>query len=48
MLTKEDYMHIEDQLKHGVYQKDVAFELGVHPKTIRRSLKRGAAPVNAD
>ena len=44
MLTKEDFMHIEDQLKHGVYQKDIAFDLGVHPKTIRRALKRGAAP----
>ncbi|MHB8922807.1 MAG: transposase [Thermoleophilia bacterium] len=44
MLTKEDYMHIEDQLKHGVYQKDIVFDLGIHPKTIRRALKRGAAP----
>lgn len=44
MLTKEDFMHIEDQLKRGAYQKDIAFDLGVHPKTIRRALKRGAAP----
>lgn len=42
MLTKEDYMHIEEQLKRGVYQKDIAHDLGVHPKTIRRAIKRGA------
>lgn len=30
--------------KRGVYHKDIATELGVHPKTVSRALKRGAAP----
>lgn len=44
MLSKEDYLMIQAQVDHGVYQKDVAAELGVHPRTIRRALKRGGAP----
>jgi len=30
--------------RSGVYLKDIAEELGVHPKTISRALKRGVAP----
>jgi transposase len=44
MLKKEDWMHIKAQVEKGVYQKDIARELGVHPKTISRALKRGGAP----
>jgi transposase len=44
MLSKEDYLMIQAQVERGVYQKDVAAELGVHPRTIRRALKRGSAP----
>jgi transposase len=44
MLTKEDYAVIKALTKRGVYQKDIAAELGVHPKTIRRALQRGSAP----
>ncbi len=44
MLTKEDYAVIKALTKRGVYQKDIAAELGVHPKTISRALKRGGAP----
>jgi len=44
MLTKEDFMTIEDQRRRGVFQKDIAFDLGVHPRTVRRALKRGSAP----
>jgi transposase len=44
MLTKEDYAVIKALTKRGVYQKDIAAELGVHPKTISRALQRGAAP----
>lgn len=44
MLTKEDYRVIQALAKRGVYQSDIAAELGVHPKTISRALKRGAAP----
>jgi transposase len=44
MLTKEDYAVINALSKRGVYHTDIAAELGVHPKTIRRALKRGGAP----
>lgn len=44
MLSKEDFAVIKALLKHGVYQTDIAAELGVHPKTVRRALKRGDAP----
>lgn len=41
MLRKEDWMYIKAQVEKGVCQKDIARELGVHPKTISRALKRG-------
>jgi transposase len=44
MLRKEDYIVIKALKKRGVYQKDIAAELGVHPKTISRALKRRSAP----
>ena len=44
MLTKEDFRVIQALAKRGVYQNDIAAELGVHPKTVSRALKRGAAP----
>jgi len=44
MLTQEDYWMIQEQLAKGVYQKDIAAELGVHPKTVRRAVKRGGPP----
>jgi len=44
MLTKEDYAVIKALSTRGVYQKDIAAELGVHPKTISRALTRGGAP----
>lgn len=44
MLRKEDWMYIKAQAEKGVYQKDIARELGVHPKTISRALKRGGPP----
>jgi transposase len=45
MLSKEDYLMIQAQLGRGVYKKDIAEELGVHPRTVRRALERGGAPV---
>ena len=45
MLKKEDYRMIQVLKKRGIYMKDIADELGVHPKTIQRALKRGGAPV---
>jgi len=44
MLRKEDYIVIKTLNERGVYQKDIAATLGVHPKTVRRALKRGGAP----
>ena len=38
MLGKEDWMTIKAQVEQGVYLKDIAKELDVHPKTIRRAL----------
>lgn len=37
-------MQIKAQVERGVYLKDIARELGVHPKTVSRALKRGGAP----
>ncbi len=31
-------------IRRGVYVKDIAAELGVHPRTVSRALKRGGAP----
>jgi len=44
MLSKEDYAVIKALKQRGVYVKDIAAELGVHPKTVSRGLKRGGAP----
>lgn len=44
MLKKEDYAVIKALKHQGVYLKDIAAELGVNPKTVRRALKRGSAP----
>lgn len=44
MLSKEDLAVIKALKKRGVYQVDIANELGVHPKTVSRALKRGEAP----
>jgi transposase len=44
MLKKEDYLMIKALKRRGVYQKDIAAELGVHPRTVSRALKRGSAP----
>jgi len=44
MLKKEDYAMIKALDRQGVYLKDIAGELGVHPRTVRRALDRGSAP----
>ena len=43
MLSKEDYAVIKVLNQRGVYLKDIAAELGLHPKTVSRALKRGGA-----
>ena len=45
MLAKEDFMVIQALVKRGVYQRDIAQAVGVHPKTVQRAVKRGAAPL---
>ena len=45
MLNKEDWMHIKAQIERGVYQRDIARELGVHPKTVSRALRHGGPPL---
>jgi transposase len=47
MLSKEDYAVIKALKQRGVYLKDIAAELGIHPKTVSRALKRGSAPKRA-
>lgn len=47
MLSQEDYLMIKALKKRGVYQKDIAEQLGVHPKTVSRALKRGGPPKKA-
>lgn len=44
MLKKEDFAVIKALAHRGVYLTDIAAELGVHPKTVRRALQRGRAP----
>ena len=44
MLRKEDWIMIKALHERGVYQKDIAEQLGVHPKTVSRALKRERAP----
>lgn len=44
MLAKEDFMVIQALTTRGVYQRDIAETLGVHPKTVQRALQRGGAP----
>jgi FixJ family two-component response regulator len=40
VLSQEDYMVIKALKKRGVYNVDIAAELGVHPKTVSRALRR--------
>jgi len=44
MISKEDFAVIKSLDQRGVYLKDIANELGVHPRTVSRALKRGSAP----
>lgn len=44
MLSKEDFGMIKALDKQGAFIKDIAAELGVHPKTVSRALARGSAP----
>ncbi len=45
MLRKEDFMMIQTLAQRGLYLCDIAKQVGVHPRTVRRALARGGAPV---
>jgi len=44
MIRKEDFAVITALHQRGVFLKDIANELGVHPRTVRRALDRNGAP----
>jgi transposase len=44
MLSKEDFAVVHALAQLGVFKKDIAAQVGVHPKTVSRALKRGSAP----
>jgi transposase len=44
VIRKEDFTVIKSLSQRGVYLKDIAEELGVHPRTVSRALKREGAP----
>ena len=44
MLRREDVMVIQALAKRGLYLCDIAKQVGVHPRTVRRALDRGKAP----
>lgn len=44
MIKKEDFAVIKALKHQGAFINDIAAELGVHPKTVSRALKRGGAP----
>lgn len=45
MISKEDFAVMKSLEQRGIYLKDIAAELGVHPRTVKRALERGSAPV---
>ena len=44
MIGKEDFAVIQVLHQCGVYQKDIAAQLQVHPRTVKRALQRQGAP----
>lgn len=44
MLNREDWLMIDEMHERGCYQREIAAELGVTERTVRRALKRGSAP----
>lgn len=44
MIRKGDYVQIQALARAGVYEKDIAAKLGVHPKTVSRAIARDGAP----
>ena len=44
MISKENFAVIQTLHERGVFQKDIAEQLEIHPKTVSRALQRGSAP----
>lgn len=44
MLRREEWYMIQEKVNQGAYLKDIAAELGMHPRTVKRALARGGAP----
>jgi hypothetical protein len=44
VLTKQTFAMIKALHERGVYQQDIAQQVGVHPKTVSRALARGKVP----
>src|SRR5262245_10896236 len=44
VLGLEDFMTIQALVKRGVYLCDIAEQLSVHPRTVRRALRRAGPP----
>jgi len=44
MIRKEDYTVIKALSERGVYNKDIADQLKIHPKTVSRALRHEGAP----
>jgi len=44
MIRKEDFAVMEALHERGIFQKDIAEQLRVHPKTVSRALQRQGAP----
>lgn len=45
MLRREDFMVIHALAQRGLFLCDIAKQVGVHPRTVRRALDRGGVPV---
>jgi len=41
MLRKKDFMVIQALAQRGLYRRDIAKQVGVHSRTVRRALARG-------
>lgn len=43
MISREDFVKIKAMHTAGMYQKDIAGQLGIHPKTVKRATAGGCA-----
>lgn len=48
MISREDFMKIKAMVAAGMFQKDIASELEIDERTVRRALVRGDAPTRKE